>query len=244
MIEINLIPDVKQELLKAQHARAVVISASILTSIIAVGLVIVLAFYIYAVQGVRSNYLDGQIKSKGEQLTSIADLSKTLTIQNQLGAISALNSQKNMTSRLFDAMSAITPTGSTTVKYSNIILTPSEDSEGGAIQLEGQTATYDSMELFKKIITNTSIQYVKDGEPVIVPLATNISTKDISYGEDANGNKVLRFTISFEYPDELFATSIADTDISYKQIVNGNVTDSYLGIPQFTQRASDLEGGN
>lgn len=244
MIEINLVPDVKQELLKAQRARAVVISASIITSIIAVGLVVVLAFYIYAVQGVRSSVLDGQIETKGEQLTSIEDLSQTLTIQNQLGTISELNKQKNMTSRVFDAMAAITPTSGSSVKYSNIILTPSEDGTGGVIQLEGQTASYDTMELFKKTIANTSIQYVKNGEAILVPLASNISTKDISYGEDANSNKVLRFTISFQYPVELFTTDIADSDISYKQNVNGNVTDSYLGIPQFTQRASDLEGGN
>ena len=53
MIEINLIPDVKQELLRAQKGRAVVISASIFASVIAVGVVALLLVYIFGVQGVR-----------------------------------------------------------------------------------------------------------------------------------------------------------------------------------------------
>ena len=56
MIEINLIPDVKQELLRAQKGRAVVISASIFASVIAVGVVALLLVYIFGVQGVRGCY--------------------------------------------------------------------------------------------------------------------------------------------------------------------------------------------
>lgn len=253
MIEINLIPDVKQELLKAQRARSVVITASIFTSIIAVGVVVLLLGYIYGVQGVRGVYLDGQIDTKSKELSKVEDLSKILTIQNQLSAISTLNDQKVMASRMFDVVSAITPPGDAAISFSQINVSPggmgldSEETEvstteGGQIQFEGQTASYDTMELFKKRIENTSFQYKEDGEDKLVDLASNISTTDISYGEDSNGNKVVRFTLLFDYPAELFSSKTAGQQLSFKLNVNGNVTDSYIGIPRFSERASDLEG--
>ncbi len=251
MIEINLIPDVKQELLKAQRARAVVISASIVTSIVAAGLVALLCVYIFGVQWGRSAYLDGQIDSKGKEFSKVEDLSQVLTIQNQLKTISELNGEKNMESRVFDMISAITPAEPNAVAFSQITVAAADAlvaadptapaTSGGQVQLEGQTSGYDSMEVFKKTLGNTSIQYVVDGETKTVPLASNISTSDISYGEDADGRKVLRFTLTFEYPEEFL--SPLSTQIAYKLSVNGNVTDSYLGIPRFTERAEDLEGG-
>lgn len=254
MIEINLIPDVKQELIKAQRARGIVISASIITSIIAAAVVVLLLVYIYGVQNVRGAYLDGQITTKGQELSKVEDLSKILTIQNQLATISQLNGEKVMSSRMFDVMSAITPPGDASISFSQINVSPGgadaaldgteavSTTTGGQIQLEGQTASYDTMELFKKRIENTSFQYNEGDEKKLVALASNISTTDISYGEDANGNKVLRFTIAFDYPAELFSSATASQQLAFKLTANGNVTDSYTGIPRFSERASDLEG--
>lgn len=252
MIEINLIPDVKQELLRAQRVRSVVISSSIMTSIIAVGLVVLLATYIFGVQAARGIILDGQIKDKGQSLSKIDDLSKILTIQNQLSTISSLNEKKLITSRIFDVVSAITPTGASSVSFSQInvrpLLTDESGEEvtsgGGKIELDGQTASYEAMEVFKKRIASTSFEYKDGDETKTVQLASNISTGEISYGEDATGNKVLRFTISFMYAPELLSSKTAEQNIAYKLVVDGNVTDSYIGIPRFTERANDLnEGG-
>ena len=255
MIEINLIPDVKQELIKAQHTRGVVISAAIFTSIVAGAAVALLLVYIYGVQGVRSLSLDSQITNKGQSLSKVEDLSKILTIQNQLSTISQLNSEKVMSSRMFDVIAAITPSGESSVAFSQINVTPggtvdattdtssSTTANGGQIQLEGQTASYNTMELFKKRIENTSFQYGGSDDTTLVVLASNLSTTDMSYGEDATGSKVVRFTLVFDYPAELFSSVSAGKQISFKLTTNGNVTDSYLGIPRFTQRASDLQGG-
>ena len=248
MIEINLIPDVKLELIRTQRVRGRVISASILTTFIALGAVAVLLIYIYAVQGVRTAYLDSQIKEKGASLAQVEDLSKVLTIQNQLASITEFNGQKNMSSRVFDVVAAITPTGNNAVSFSRIVVGPTlseagvdtDASQGGTIQLEGQTSGFDSMEVFKKTIENTLVQYTQDGEVETIPLTSLVNAGEISYGEDAEGKKVLRFNLSFDYPAELFASS--SSSLSYKRNVNGNVTDSYLGIPRFTERAKDLEG--
>ncbi len=235
MIEINLIPDVKQELLKAQRTRAAVISASILVSIIAGGLVVVLALYVFGGQTLRSSILDGQIDDGAKKLSQVEDLSKMLTIQNQLTKISELNANKNMDSRIFDMLSAVTPPGENEVRFSQITV----DAENMSIRLEGQTSTYDTMEVFKKTVTSAIIEYVDNEEVTTVPLASEVSSGDISFGENSENQKVLRFVLTFTYPPELF--SPATKNPTFKLSIDGNVTDSYLGIPKslFTERAKD-----
>lgn len=241
MIEINLIPDVKRELLQAQRMRATVISVSIIASIAAAGVVVALLLYIFAVQNVRGLILDDQIKDKGSDLAKVEDLSKMLTIQNQLGKISALNDQKNMNSRMFDVLSAIIPPAPNGVGVSQILI----DSSLKTIRIEGQTRGYDSMEVFKKTLESAIFTYARTTddpsvEPTTAPIASEVNVSDTSYGETSGGEKVLRFTVSFVYADDLFSPNI--TNIAYKFSINGNVTDSYLGIPKsiFTERAKDL----
>lgn len=242
MIELNLIPDVKQELLKAQRTRALVISGSIIASIIAGGVVVLLAAYIYVFQLGRTAYLDGQIEEKNTQLSQVTDLSQMLTIQNQLARIAEINENKKIDSRIFDMVAAIVPPAPNDVQFSLVrVDTVSADSESAStIRLEGQTRSYDSMEIFKKTLDSAVIQYTdEDGQVQDVKLAQDISTGDISFGENDAGQRVVRFTISFTYPDELFSAAYATVD--FKLSVNGNVTDSYLGIPKeiFTERAPD-----
>lgn len=258
MIEINLIPDVKRELLKAQRARSLVISGAIVTSIAAVGVVVMLSIFLFGVQFARGASLDSQITSKGDELSKVENLSEVLTIQSQLEAISALNSDKIMSSRLFSIISAVTPTGEDGVEFSQINLAPAGLEAGsvatvvgpgaqtasGQIRLEGQTRSYDSMEAFKKRIENTSFVYKDGDEEKTTPLASNINVTDISYGESAVGQRVLRFTVSFDYPAELLGARIDGKSLSFKLVVNGNVTDSYLGIPRFTERANDIKAEN
>jgi len=233
MIEINLIPDVKQELLKAERSRALVISGAIITCIIAGSAVALLAVYVYGVQLGRNILVDNAIKTGSEKLAKVEDLSKMLTIQNQIGKINELNATKTIDSRLFDVLSAVIPPAPNEVSVSLLRL----DTEATTIRLEGQTNAYDSMEVFKKTIDSSIIVYNQDGVEKQVKLADNISTTDITYGEDAEGKKVLNFGLSFKYPPELFSGSIPV--ITIKLSINGNVTDSYIGIPKsiFKERA-------
>lgn len=236
MIEINLIPDVKLELLKARRTRALVISTSIVVSIVVGGIVLALALYVFGVQTVRSAYLDGQISQQNEQFSEVEDLSKVLTIQNQLSVMSDLNAQKNMNSRLFDVLAAVIPPAPNSVQLSQVTV----DAETETIRLEGQTASYESMEVFKKTLDSAIVTYAEADETLTVPLASNVNTTDISYGKDSQGQRVVRFTVTFTYPEELFSPAIPSVTIRLS--IDGNVTDSYLGIPKsiFTERAGDL----
>ncbi|MBN9398371.1 hypothetical protein BGO18_00620 [Candidatus Saccharibacteria bacterium 47-87] len=236
MIEINLIPDVKRELLRAQRARTTVISAAIVISIVAGAVVAALALYVYGVQTVRGALLDNQIKDGAAKLSKVEDLSKILTIQNQLSRISELNSQKNIDSRLFDVLAAVIPPDPNSVKVSLVTV----DSEAKTVRIEGQTRGYDSMEVFKKTLDSAILNFTDNGKADTEKLATDISVSDTSYGANSDGQKVLRFVLTFTYAEKLFSPDISGATI--KLDANGNVTDSYLGIPKsiFTERGTDL----
>ena len=236
MIEINLIPDVKQELIKARMVRSAVVSGAIITSIIALAIVATLAIYVFGIQTVRNAVADGSIKDGSAKLADVKDLSKILTIQNQLTKINALNDAKSIDSRSFDMLQAIIPPSPNQVQVSSLTI----DTATRTVKLDGQTPSYPSLEAFKKTIGAANVRY-KDtsGAQIDIPLSADLSLTNVSYGEDASGAKVLRFTVSFTYATELFASTISKPTIVL--INGGNVTDSFLGIPKsiFADRATD-----
>jgi len=241
MIEINLIPDVKQELIKAEKTRSNVIAGSVLVGVVSLAILTLLAVYVFAVQTLRGNIADAAIKDGSEQLASVSDLSKTLTIQNQLTVLTDLNNSKQVDSRIFDVLGAIIPPDPNKIQISNLAI----DSDAGTVTIDGQAAnSYVALEVFKKTIEGSTLKYTDEqGSQQSVSMASDISISDTSYGEDNTGTKLLRFTISFKYAPELF--SPLSKDISIVITIDGNVTDSYLGLPTsiFADRASDITGG-
>lgn len=228
MIEINLVPDVKQELIRAERTRALVVTGSIFAGLIGLGIVVLLALYVYGVQTVRSAFADDAIEKQSAQLTAVEDLSKVLTIQNQLEQIETLNQGRKADSRIFDMLAAVLPPSPNQVQISSLTM----DAEAKSLRIEGQTPTYDTLEIFKKTIDGAVVTYLPEGseEEMSDKLASDISISDVSFAEDANGAKVVRFTIAYTYPDSLFATQTPS--IVIKLTNAGNVTDSYLGVPR------------
>lgn len=240
MIEINLVPDVKQELIKAQRVRSMVVTAAIFIGVASLGIVTLLAIYVFGVQAVRGSISDNEIKKSSEELAQVEDLSKTLTIQNQLTKLSALHSEKTISSRIFDLLNAVIPPAPNHIQISTL----SVDAASGLVVIEGQAEnSYEAVEVFKKTIEGAKIKYKNEqGDEQEVALTTDARTSNTSYGEDSSGTKVLRFTLSFTYAPELLATTSKEASVVVS--TRGNVTDSYLGVPRsiFTNRATDLEG--
>lgn len=241
MIEINLVPDVKQELIKAQRVRASVISIAIVVGIAAVGVVVLLAVWVFAIQTARGVLTDNTIKTESEKLAKVQDVENTLTIQNQLNKLPTTHDSKSIDSRLFDILTTINPPEPNSVAITNVAL----NSEEKTIKLEAQAKNgYPALEVFKKTITGTRFEYIENDERQSVELASQMSDSDRSYGEDATGAKVLRFTLTFVYPEKLFSRTAKNATIVAPE--RSNVTDSFLGVPEslFMQRASDAQEGN
>lgn len=227
MIEINLIPDVKLELLKARKQRRMVISAAILISIAAGAVVVLLASYAFGVQTVADTLADNGIKDESQKLSKVKDLSKTLTIQNQLEQLSRSQSDKNITSRLFDIISVTVPEGKNAVTIKRLAF----KSDTSTIDIEGEaTNGYEALEVFKKTINRTTFQYNVDGRAQKpLKIATSIVDGERRFSEDNQGRQVLRFSLSFTYPTEMFKP-----DSENGRIVGPDkqrVTDSAVGVP-------------
>jgi len=237
MIEINLIPDVKREHLRTRMVRNLVISVSIIVGIGVIAVVAVLGL-VFGGQIAAEALQDREIKEKGEQLTSIEDLNETVTIQQQLGKIDEQHQNKKINSRMFDVLSAINPPAPNDIKISTFKLDPIEKT----IFIEGSaTNGYAALEVFKKTIISTKIQIKGEDSEEPIQLAQDIVDGEASFGENADGQKVLRFSFSFTYPDELFA--VLDSSVSViTPSGKVDVTDSKVGVPDslFSARAKDM----
>lgn len=241
MIEINLIPDVKQEMIKAQKMRNTAISLSIFAAIAAGAIVVLLALLVVA-QSVHEGYSRDQIKQQFAKLQGTENIDNALTIQRQLKEITTLHDNKSIDSRLLDVIGAINPTAPNDMKYSSVKLDPTAKT----VTIEGMASNgYAATETFRKLILNTKVESTTDDETQSVALTDQVVISQTSYGEGSDGARVLRFTISFTYPDGLF-----DNTLSNVRIVTPNskvdVTDSRTRVPDslFSEKAKDAKEAN
>lgn len=109
MIQFNLLPDVKIAFIKAERQKRLVVSISVIASIAAVTVLVLLFAFVNLAQKKNMNDLTKDIKRQNANLMNTEDLNKILTVQGQLGALDELHSQKVISSRMFDYMQQVTP---------------------------------------------------------------------------------------------------------------------------------------
>lgn len=241
MIEINLLPDIKQELLRVRHVRSTVVAMSVLIGSVSIAIVGLLALYAFTVQPVRNMIADSKIKDGEKTLIKSddnKDLSGLLTIQNQLTKLTTINNQKNITSRFLAMLKAIAPAPPNNITISSLNI----DIANKSVSLDGQAEnSFSAVEVFRKTIEGTNFTYVdSDKNEQKVSLASDVATSNTSYGEDSSGIRLLRFNLNFTYTPELF--SIASKDAKVIGPDGKDVTDSYLGAQSiFAVRAKDIK---
>ena len=227
MIEINLLPNVKRELLKTRAMRNRVISISFLVGGASIAAVVVLALILgsqIAAEAVQS----GVIKDRNDKLMAVEDLNKVVTIQHQLTKINEQHSGKKLNSRIFDVVTAVNPVAPNNVSFSDIKVNP----ESKTITLEGSAVNgYSALETLKKTILNTKVQTTDGDKSSEVSLTKEIKDGDTSFGENSEGKKVLQFSFSFEYAEELLAPANNGTVSVLTPTGKVDVTDSRQGIP-------------
>ena len=227
MIEINLLPNVKRELLKTRAMRNRVISISFLVGGASIAAVVVLALILgsqIAAEAVQS----GVIKDRNDKLMAVEDLNKVVTIQHQLTKINEQHSGKKINSRIFDVVTAVNPVAPNNVSFSDIKVNP----ESKTITLEGSAVNgYSALETLKKTILNTKVQTTDGDKSSEVSLTKEIKNGDTSFGENSEGKKVLQFSFSFEYAEELLAPANNGTVSVLTPTGKVDVTDSRQGIP-------------
>jgi Tfp pilus assembly protein PilN len=116
MIQFNLLPDIKQQYLKAQRQKHMVVFVSTMASAISIGIFVILFLVVQVWQRQSINDLNGDIKTYSKQLESTDDLDKILTVQNQLKSLTGLHDQKAVSSRTFGYLTQLTPQKATITK--------------------------------------------------------------------------------------------------------------------------------
>ena len=227
MIEINLLPNVKRELLKTRAMRNRVISISFLVGGASIAAVVVLTL-ILGSQIAAEAVQNGVIKDRSDKLMAVEDLNKVVTIQHQLTKINEQHSGKKINSRIFDVVTAVNPVAPNNVSFSDIKVNP----ESKTITLEGSAVNgYSALETLKKTILNTKVQTTDGDKSSEVSLTKEIKDGDTSFGENSEGKKVLQFSFSFEYAEELLAPANNGTVSVLTPTGKVDVTDSRQGIP-------------
>ena len=227
MIEINLLPNVKRELLKTRVMRNRVISISFLVGGASIATVVVLAL-ILGSQIAAEAVQNGVIKDRNDKLMAVEDLNKVVTIQHQLTKINEQHSGKKINSRVFDVVTAVNPVAPNNVSFSDIKVNP----ESKTITLEGSAVNgYSALETLKKTILNTKVQTTDGDKSSEVSLTKEIKDGDTSFGENSEGKKVLQFSFSFEYAEELLEPANNGTVSVLTPTGKVDVTDSRQGIP-------------
>jgi len=187
MIEINLLPNVKRELLKTRAMRNRVISISFLVGGASIAAVVVLAL-ILGSQIAAEAVQNGVIKDRNDKLMAVEDLNKVVTIQHQLTKINEQHSGKKINSRIFDVVTAVNPVVPNNVSFSDIKVNP----ESKTITLEGSAVNgYSALETLKKTILNTKVQTTDGDKSSEVSLTKEIKDGDTSFGENSEGKRQL-----------------------------------------------------
>lgn len=162
-LEINLVPDIKGEMIKALKIRNFILFLCIVVASASVGVVLIFA----TIAGGQQAAVDGKqatIKSLSSKIGEYSDLSKFLTIRDQLGNLSSISENKKLISRTFNALSAFIPTGADTVQISELTINLNPESgDGPTLTFDAQANAgsepfidYNVLDSFKK-----SMQYMK-----------------------------------------------------------------------------------
>ena len=113
MIQFNLLPDVKLEYVKAQRAKNLVVSTSMIVAAVALGIFILLILTVDVWQKKTIHDYSGDIATASKKLQNTPNLNKILTIQSQLRSLDKLHGDKPVTSRLTDFIGQVTPSTAT-----------------------------------------------------------------------------------------------------------------------------------
>ena len=172
--EINLVPDVKAEMIKAQKVRNIVFFACITISILSASTAVVLG----SVKGAQDITMAGQdshMMDLSKKITSYDELPEFLTIQNQLRGISDIEDNQKVLSRAIIFLNSIIPDEGDEIKVSEL-----------SVELSTGTLSFDA-QANAKAIGQPDIDY-RVLESFIK--RTNLMTFDHGRYVDSVGNEI------------------------------------------------------
>ncbi len=221
MIQLNLLPDVKKEFLRAEHARRRTITLAILVTIVAAGATVLFAFYVYGVQSVILYTQTEDIKKKSAELSGIKDIDKYLAIQNQLANLSELHDNKMNLSRLLTFLPSLNPAPPKNVRLTSLDVSTAEKT----ITFKGIVGDYAALTTFKDTLVNSQFSYGTGSDVTKGKLFSEVKIDTASLEASTGVN----FSLIAIYDEAAFLQKNANVTVS---VPNIETTQSVIGTPQ------------
>jgi Tfp pilus assembly protein PilN len=212
-VQFNLLPDVKLEYDRAQRAKRLVYTVSLLAVAIVVAITAISFVSVNVLQRKLLNNANNDINNYSQKLKSIPNLDKVLTIQNQLNSLPPLHQQKHVTSRLFNYLPQITPSNAFIGKLTLDTTANTLDIEGTADTVETVNKYVDTLKFTNYIVNNDTSTSKKAFSNVILTKVDR-DKKNASYEITASFDPALfdnTQTVNLVVPQETTTRSILET---------------------------------
>jgi len=213
MIQLNLLPDVKLEYIKAQRQRRLVTSASIAAAVAAL-LLLILLLSVSGLQKKHISDLTADIKRQTAQLQAKPDISKILTVQNQLDSLTALHAGKPAAARVFDYLNQVTPT-QVSINNFNVDFTQN------TITITGDADALASVNKYVDTLKFTT--YTTDVNTTATKAFSNVVLSSFAVASGAQSAKPASYTISMAYDRNIFDIT-QKTKLSVPSLVTTRAT--------------------
>lgn len=159
--EINLVPEIKYQMLKSMRFRKV---STFVCAIVAgvVGITTIIFGVIVLTQNSTLASQDTKLEKMASKIQEFSSMDDFLTLQSQLNAIQTVNDNKQVLSRIFGVLSMLRPQGGDALTLSKVSINMEDDS----VTMEGQADAgveplydYRVLESFKKGAELTKYDY-------------------------------------------------------------------------------------
>ncbi len=197
MLQLNLLPDVKQEYIKAENQRRLVISVSVIVTAASIGL-LVLLLSMGALQKKHISDLNDDIDTYSKELKGKREISKILTVQNQLDSLTALHASKPAVARAFDYLNQVTPAQ---IDITSMTI----DFNAKTISITGTTKALSDVN--KYVDTLKFTKYKSDAKNAPDYAFSNVVMSSFAIGtagSAANKDKPATYTITLVYNPDIF----------------------------------------
>lgn len=190
MISLNLLPDVKKDLLKVRRERNLVMMVSIVAVIGSLAVLGLLFLWMGALTGLKmldENKIN-DAKAKIETAKEDEQLDKYLTIQNQLAQIDGLKGGQLIHSRLMDFLVQLNPAEPNNVFLRSVRLTADGEGESAdlSVEIEGTTGNFASLDVYKNTLISAKLIY--EDKPEVEVESTDTSESDESSSDAESSN--------------------------------------------------------
>jgi hypothetical protein len=211
MVQFNLLPDIKIQYLKTKRQKHLFVLISSIVIAASIVFLIIVGTVVEVLQRKNISDLSKDIKTSSDELQGTKDLSKILTVQNQLKSITSLHDQKVVSSRMFTFITQTTPDK---VTISKVAI----DYALNSIIINGDADTLSTVNKYTDTLkfTTYTVGEDKTAKPAFKEVVLS------SFGRD---DKTASYTINFKFEPALFAGSAEAT----------------LTVPKITTTRSEVE---